>query len=118
MSTKFRYRIEAILTRDGLLEAFACIVGGEDVSQHKPHPEGLRLALARLEVAAERALYVGDSAVDAEAARCAGVPFAPVLSGTTPRAAFAGAGARAAVENLADLPECGQGPHSGRGLTG
>ena len=96
VSTKFRYRIEAILGRDGLLEPFATIVGGEDVSHPKPHPEGLGLALARLELAAEHALYVGDSAVDAEAARRAGVPFAAVLSGTTPRAACRVRGQRCA----------------------
>ena len=52
---------------------------------------------------AERALYVGDSSVDAEAARRAGIPFAAVLSGTTPRTAFAGGGARAVVETLGEL---------------
>ena len=41
VSTKFRYRIEAILARDGLLDAFDVIVGGEDVTRHKPDPEGL-----------------------------------------------------------------------------
>ena len=39
VSTKFRYRIEDILERaesSGLVDV---IVGGEDVTQHKPHPE-------------------------------------------------------------------------------
>lgn len=88
VSTKFRYRIEAVLGREGLLEPFEVIVGGEDVSEFKPDPESLRMALERLEIPREAALYVGDSVVDAEAAARAGVPFAAVLSGPTPRGSF------------------------------
>ena len=50
VSTKFRYRIETILARDGLLEAFDEIIGGEDVMHHKPDPEGLVKALGKLDV--------------------------------------------------------------------
>ncbi len=55
------------------------------VDQPKPHPASLQLALGRLGLAAGSVLYVGDSWVDGEAARAAGVPFAAVLTGTTPR---------------------------------
>lgn len=88
VSTKYRRRIEITLGRDGLLTPFAVIVGGEDVSAHKPDPESLRCAMDRLGVAPTETLYVGDSLTDAEAAKRAGVPFAAVLSGTTPREAF------------------------------
>jgi len=69
VSTKFRYRIEAILGREGLLEPFDVIVGGEDVSRQKPDPEGLLSAIERLGCPPSEALYVGDSLIDAEA-RC------------------------------------------------
>ena len=88
VSTKFRYRIEGVLGREGLLEPFEVIVGGEDVSEFKPDPESLNLALGKLGLGPEAVLYVGDSVVDAEAASRAGVPFAAVLSGPTPRGSF------------------------------
>lgn len=104
VSTKFRYRIEAILARDRLLDAFAVLVGGEDVRRPKPDPEGVLAALERLGVEPRGALYVGDGAVDAETARRAGVAFAAVLSGVTPPAAFEGLGACAMLGSLAELP--------------
>jgi pyrophosphatase PpaX len=58
---------------------FAVFVGDDDVTEAKPSPEGLRLALHRLDVPAEEALYVGDSIPDATAARDAGVRFAAAL---------------------------------------
>ncbi|MFN2271123.1 MAG: HAD family hydrolase [Anaerolineae bacterium] len=95
VSTKFRYRIEDILEREGLRDAFDVIVGGEDVMGHKPDPTGLLAAIERLGGAPENTLYVGDSVTDAETAKRAGVPFAAVLSGVTPREAFL------------DYPTCG-----------
>ncbi|SDR99189.1 HAD family hydrolase [Bradyrhizobium canariense] len=88
VSTKFRYRIETILTRAGLSEVFDVIVGGEDVMRHKPDPEGLVKALDKLGVQSGDSLYVGDHPVDAEAAAVAGIPFAAVLTGAATRNDF------------------------------
>lgn len=104
VSTKYRYRIESILQREGLLTSFAVIVGGEDVTAHKPDPESLRLAIERLEVGPEESLYVGDSVIDAETARRAGVSFVAVLSGMTPREAFGEYAVCAVIETLTELP--------------
>jgi phosphoglycolate phosphatase len=81
VSTKYRYRIEDVLRRNELTGIVDVIVGGEDVAEHKPDPAGLRAAIGRLGAAAAETLYAGDSPVDAEAARRAGVDFAGVLSG-------------------------------------
>jgi phosphoglycolate phosphatase len=83
VSTKYRCRIEETFEKSRLRESFRTVVGGDDVNRHKPHPEGLLLALNRLGVRAADALFVGDSAADAEAAGRAGVPFVGVLSGVT-----------------------------------
>lgn len=88
VSTKFRYRIETILARQGLSEAFDVIVGGEDVMRHKPDPEGLVKAVDRLGMRPGDSLYVGDHPVDAEAAVAAGIPFAAVLTGAAVRSDF------------------------------
>lgn len=88
VSTKFRYRIETILKREGLLDFFDVIVGGEDVSRHKPDPESLNLAIRKLDLPREKLIYVGDSVTDAKTAKRSGVNFVAVLSGVTPRDAF------------------------------
>ena len=88
VSTKYRYRIESMMDRDGLLDSVSLIIGGEDVTRHKPDPEGLVMAAGRLGLAIENCVYVGDSHVDAGAAQAAGMPFVGVLSGTTTAETF------------------------------
>ena len=79
-------QIFAFRKLDHLLEL---VIGGDEVTQAKPDPEGLNLALERLGLTAERTLFCGDTVIDAATARAAGCSFAAVLNGTTPRAAFA-----------------------------
>jgi phosphoglycolate phosphatase len=105
VSTKFRYRIEGILRRDNLLDAFDVIIGGEDVRAHKPNPEGLQRAIERLNSLAEQTLYIGDSVIDAETAQRSATPFVAVLSGVTPREEFAHYPVVDIVENMSQLPE-------------
>jgi phosphoglycolate phosphatase len=104
VSTKYRCRIEAVLERDGLLDIIDVIVGGEDVTRHKPDPEGLLRALEALETPGSRALYVGDSVVDAIVAGHAGTGFVAVLSGTTPRREFEQYEPLEIIDKLSDLP--------------
>jgi phosphoglycolate phosphatase len=105
VSTKFRYRIEGLLQRDNLRDLFDVIVGGEDVAGHKPDPEGLRRAMAELHCSPPQVLYVGDSVIDAETARRAGVSFVAVLSGVTGRGEFSGYPDIKIIESLAQLPQ-------------
>ncbi len=87
-STKRRVHIEAILERESLRGAFDAVVGGNDVQNQKPHPESLFAGMRRLGAAPWECVYVGDSIVDAEAAKRAGIQFIAVLSGVTPRTEF------------------------------
>ena len=103
VSTKYRFRIEDVLARDGLTELVEVIVGGEDVAAHKPAPDALYLALERLGATAEESLYVGDSLVDAQAARAAGLAFVAVTSGHTPAEAFAPYAPLAVLGGVAEL---------------
>jgi phosphoglycolate phosphatase len=105
VSTKFRYRIEGILTRDNLLDAFDVVIGGEDVTQHKPNPEGLQRAKERLNSLFSQTLYIGDSVIDAETAQRGDIPFVAVLSGVTPREEFGRYTVAGIVENLSQLAE-------------
>ena len=51
---------------------FPHIVGFEDVTHHKPHPEGLERLIARIGAAPARTLVVGDSWSDVEVAKNGG----------------------------------------------
>jgi len=105
-SSKFRYRIEAVLKRENLLSLFDIIVGWEDVSKSKPDPEGLLKKICRnLQVPPEKALYVGDTVTDAETARRAGIPFVAVLSGVTSREDFSNYPIYSIIEDVTSLPK-------------
>ena len=104
VSTKFRYRIVEILELRQLKDAFDVVIGGEDVSEHKPHPEGLKLALQRLDVEPHEALYVGDHPVDAQAAAGANLGFIAVLTGVAVREDFTSYAVRQFLDSLEMLP--------------
>jgi len=105
VSTKYRRRISEVLRREALLHGFEVVIGGEDVEQHKPHPQGLFEAIEKLECSPESVVYVGDSVVDAELAKRAGVPLIVVLSGVTPRTQFDIYEPLAVLENVSHLPK-------------
>jgi phosphoglycolate phosphatase len=105
VSTKYRRRIHEVLEREAMLHGFHVIIGGEDVKQHKPHPQGLFEAIERLECSPQSIVYVGDSQVDAELAKRAGVPLVVVLSGVTPRAHFDDYEPLAVLDNISQLPQ-------------
>ncbi len=57
VSQKRRHRIETVLRRDGMFEAFDVIIGGDDMRAFKPDPEGILKATDHVGVtAAEAAL--------------------------------------------------------------
>lgn len=104
VSTKWRRPIEEVLGRHGLTKHFETIVGGDDVENHKPSPEGLLQALATMGVHCREALYVGDSVIDGQTARRAGVRFVAVLTGATPRAALEELEPVGVLDNVGEIP--------------
>ena len=104
VSNKLRYRVHSILEREGITDRFEVIVGAEDMDEQKPDPSGLLLALGEMGRSPAEVLYVGDSAVDGETARRAGVAFVAVLSGVTPEAAIRAYDPRAVLHDLRELP--------------
>ncbi len=83
ISTKYRYRIKEMIDLHFPDQFFDLIIGGEDVNAAKPSPEGVKLAMQRLQTVPAETLYIGDSTVDAETAQAVGVDFAGVLHGMT-----------------------------------
>jgi pyrophosphatase PpaX len=67
-------RVGALLELEelGIADLFSVVVGFEDVSWTKPHPQGINIALAQMMVLPEKTLLVGDSAADMTAAIAAG----------------------------------------------
>lgn len=105
VSTKYRRRINQVLEREALLHGFQVVIGGDDVEQHKPHPQGLFAAFEKLECSPASSIYVGDSLVDAELAKRAGVPLIVVLSGVTPSEHFDAYEPIAVLDSISELPD-------------
>jgi len=68
-----RKALEKALPKLDLHPFFNVVVSRNDVQLIKPCGEGLSLALSRLQVKEDKALYVGDSLDDIQAAKAAGV---------------------------------------------
>ena len=73
VTAKRRSTVDLAFARLPLAHLFDVVVGGDETQRHKPDPEPLQLALARLEADPAEAAYVGDSPYDMQAARAAGV---------------------------------------------
>lgn len=106
VTTKFRYRIEAILKKYAAEALFDAIVGSENVKVEKPDPEGLLWTIDHLGLSKADVLYVGDSLVDAQTAANAGVRFAAVLTGTTTREDFAPYPCVHMAKSAAEIYDC------------
>jgi putative hydrolase of the HAD superfamily len=72
----FDLTIRDRLEQLGLGPLFSAIVTPADVGVAKPDPRIFELALERLAVSPDRALHIGDGAVDEEGATAAGMKFA------------------------------------------
>lgn len=83
VSTKYQTRIEAALKRDKLFHLIDYIIGGDQVSQVKPNPEGLNKAVKISQILKEDTYYIGDSLSDGECAQRANVRFVATRTGVT-----------------------------------
>ncbi|KAB2845706.1 MAG: HAD family hydrolase [Ignavibacterium sp.] len=74
-------RTSALITLDelGLTDYFGLIVSGDDVVNHKPHPEGIIQFLEQYNLSPDEVLMVGDAPSDIKAAKAAGVSIASVI---------------------------------------
>ncbi|HEX3313545.1 MAG TPA: HAD family hydrolase, partial [Gemmataceae bacterium] len=68
-SNKPRIFTDRLLDRLDITPFFDAVLGPEDVPHPKPAPDMLLAALRRLELAANRVLYIGDMTVDIQTAR-------------------------------------------------
>jgi len=90
-----------VLRQFGLAQHFSVVIGADTLAERKPHPAPLLAALAALGV--PRAVFVGDSEVDAETAAAAGLPFA-LFSGGYRKTPVTAMGARLIFDHHTALP--------------
>ena len=85
VSSKMRYRIVETFEHHTASMPVDLIIGLEDVDKAKPDPAGILCAIDKLNVTKQDVLYIGDSYIDAQTAENAGVDFAGVATGSTPK---------------------------------
>jgi len=81
VTTKTGLYSRELLDHLGLLEFFEIVIGREDVIHPKPHPEPIIKVLHHLRTPKERAWMVGDTCLDMEAAKRAGIEAVGVSCG-------------------------------------
>ncbi len=87
----------------GVSELFACVVGGNDVTLAKPHPEPVERILHSLNMLPSETIVVGDAPYDILMGRNAGVKTCGVSYGNSTREALQEAGADHVLDHFADL---------------
>jgi phosphoglycolate phosphatase len=92
-----------ILQHFGMDRLFVIIVGDEDVSQNKPHPEMLLYAIEKMGLGKEEVVFIGDSLIDIRTAKNAGVRVFVVPMGVAKREDLEKAQPAAVLNSLLDL---------------
>ena len=105
---RLREEAHVTLNRFAPPDLFEMVVGTDDVTAGKPHPEGI--LKIRAAIPHNRVFYLGDTVDDARSARSAGVPFIGIVGGETPRraesiAALQENGAAVVLESINQIEE-------------
>ncbi len=95
-------RVVKDLERTGITSLFKVIVTGDDIQLPKPSPDGLEVALQRLDIQPEETAYVGDANADYEMSLAGGVNFIGVRSAYD---SFKNSDAFICMESINELPE-------------
>lgn len=104
-TSKRREIVEPVLDHHQLMHYFHLILGQQDVTKHKPHPELVINTLRHLSSKPNEAVVIGDSLYDLEMARNAGVDAIGVTTGVHSREELQTAQPVAIVENLEQATE-------------
>lgn len=103
LSLKSSDHIKAPLKLHGIDGYIDSVIGPEDISAHKPEPDGIFYLSEKTGIALSDILYVGDSITDLKTAINAGVDFAAVCTGAASAEKFADMGALMIYPAFADL---------------
>ncbi len=100
---KGRRTTDITLEELGLAGYFDLIVSGNDVTKHKPDPEGILKVIRTFNLRPQDVLMVGDSLGDIKASRGAGVAIAAVLWDSYDRERVRNAGAEYVFDEVAEF---------------
>ena len=64
VTTRGSHSLPRLLGNYGISEYFDVIISRDDVKERKPHPKPIALALEKLNVSPNRAVYIGDKQID------------------------------------------------------
>jgi phosphoglycolate phosphatase len=92
-----------ILDGLGIGDRFCAVFGGDSVQKRKPDPEALLKAMHACRAAPSETAMVGDSPVDIQAGKAAGVTTCGVMGGFRPRQELEAAGCDLIIDNLMEL---------------
>lgn len=73
LSSSEKFILDRALDSNNLRKYFDIVISGDEVTNHKPHPEVIEKGLAALGGKKEEAVMIGDSRKDLEAANNAGI---------------------------------------------
>lgn len=73
VTTSRHDQVDPLLIKYNLHNLFDIVICGDDVSEHKPHPEPIEKALDAFGAKKEESIMVGDSASDIDGAHNAGI---------------------------------------------
>lgn len=94
---------EKILMDFDLMRYFGIILGGDSVVNRKPHPEPIEKAISYIGVTRDRSVIVGDSPVDCEAGKRAGIATVGVEYGFRGRKELEDAGCDVIIKEVTEL---------------
>lgn len=94
-----------ILEGLGIGDRFRIVLGGDSTPKRKPDPESLRLAMKTCGAEASETAMVGDSPVDIQAGKAAGIATCGVLGGFRPKEELEAAGCDLIIGNLLELAD-------------
>ena len=94
-----------ILEGLGIGNRFCIILGGDSIQKRKPDPEPLFKAMDSCKASASETAMVGDSPVDIQAGKAAGVTTCGVLGGFRPQEELEAAGCDLIIGSLLELAD-------------
>ena len=103
-TTKIRRHVEGIVEKLGWGDLFEMLVGSDDVTNVKPAPDAFRLVLRRLRVPSVKAVVIGDTVNDIQAARAVPMRVIAVVSPFSDPAEIEAAKPDHLIKTMSELP--------------
>jgi phosphoglycolate phosphatase len=102
-SSKRSHLVQVVLDHHDIAHHFKLVIGAQEVTNHKPHPESVHHILKHLTIDPADAVVIGDASYDLDMARNAGVDAIGVTSGIHSREVLLLSEPRHIVNNLEEV---------------